>query len=256
LSDGKHNLTVYANDSASNIGIENIDFEIDTTPPVILDYGPRTDQNSTVITIYAVTDERSICRYNESNLTYEQMSAEMTGTGKMHEKTIIVTLGENTFYILCEDLLGNVMMNPAAISFNVTSIPVGGAPTIVIGGVEEDYRPGSIVTVFVSILDENGNPINPSYCRITIRHWNGSNLIYDVINDTMTLFETGLYYYNYQIPVNAESGSYGIIVKANPSGIDTHAVSGFHVINVTVCGNGVCESGEGCENCPEDCLLI
>jgi len=23
--------------------------------------------------------------------------------------------------------------------------------------------------------------------------------------------------------------------------------------NVTVCGNGVCESGEGCENCPEDC---
>jgi len=253
LSDGKHNLTVYANDSASNIGIENIDFEIDTTPPVILDYGPRTDQNSTVITIYAITDEPSICRYNESNLTYEQMSAEMTGTGETHERTIIVPLGENTFYILCEDLLGNVMMNPAVISFNVTSIPMGGAPSIVIGGVEEDYTRGSVVTIFATLTDQNGNPVDPSYCNVTITHWNGSSLVYDLQDMQMIRVHKGFYYYNFHIPMNADLGSYGILVEADPSGVDTHAVSGFHVIWSAVCGNGICEKTESCENCPQDC---
>ncbi|OYT38753.1 MAG: hypothetical protein B6U86_06060 [Candidatus Altiarchaeales archaeon ex4484_43] len=63
----------------------------------------------------------------------------------------------------------------------------------------------------------------------------------------------GFYYYNYQIPLNADLGSYGILVEADPSGIDTQAVSGFHVIEGIICGNGVCQTGETCENCPEDC---
>ncbi|RLI94710.1 MAG: hypothetical protein DRO92_02620, partial [Candidatus Altiarchaeales archaeon] len=263
ISGGTNNISVGVVDNADNSLIRIVKFIYDDTSPyydgIIVNNKPNYNTSKVILNISVPLDTYR-CKYisdREGNdlTTYDEMSHLMSKTNStVYTASIIADIGNNTYFIRCMDLAGNKDNASTVISFNVkvTEKKVG-APSITIGGVEEDYKPGSIVTVFVSILDENGNPINPSYCRITIRHWNGSNLIYDVINDTMTLFETGLYYYNYQIPVNAESGSYGIIVEANPSGIDTHAVSGFHVINVTVCGNGVCESGEGCENCPEDC---
>ena len=252
LVDGIHNVTVYANDSAGNTGKETRYFTVDTTPPVIVDAGPTANQNSSTVTIFVITDEQSVCRYNESNISYNSMSSVLTGTGTMHEKTITAVKGLNVFYISCTDTLGNTMTNPTRISFNVTEM--GRAPSITIGGVEEDYEAGSTVTVFVSIVDADGNPIDASsYCNITIRHWNGTELVCDIEDDSMIWVHKGFYYYNYQIPLNADLGSYGILVEADPSGIDTQAVSGFHVIEGIICGNGVCQTGETCENCPEDC---
>ncbi|MEA1924817.1 MAG: hypothetical protein U9M95_03005, partial [Candidatus Altiarchaeota archaeon] len=252
LTDGAHNVTVYANDSASNTGVGRRYFSIDTSPPAIVDAGPTTEQSSATVTIQAVTDEPSVCRYNESNISYNLMSSSLTGTEIMHEKTITAVNGSNTFHILCMDTLRNTMTNPTQISFNVTVIE-GGAPSINIGGVEEDYEQGSIVTIFASILDGTGYPVDPGYCNATIKHWNGTELVYDVTDAGMIWIETGNYYYNYQIPANADRASYGILVEANPSGIDTQAVSGFHVIEGIICGNGVCQTGENCENCPADC---
>jgi len=253
LTDGAHNVTVYVNDSASNNGWESRYFRVDTSPPAIVAAGPTTGQSSSEVTIHALTDEPSVCRYNESNITYNLMSSSMTGTGIMHEKMVNAVTGANTFYILCQDTLGNTMTNPTQISFNVTVTVGGGAPSINIGGVEEDYEQGSTVTVFASILDVNGYPVDPGYCNVTIRHWNGTDLVEDVANTAMNWIETGNYYFNYQTLANADCASYGITVEANPSGVDTQAVSGFHIIEGIICGNAVCQTGENCENCPADC---
>ena len=133
-------------------------------------------------------------------------------------------------------------------------IPTGNAPSISIGGVEEDYTRGSVVTAFAALTDGNGNPVNASsYCNITITHWDGSSLIYDARDDSMVYIHQGFYYYTFNISSSADYGSYAILVEADPSGIDTHAVSGFHVIWTAVCGDSSCDRGETCENCPTDC---
>ena len=94
----------------------------------------------------------------------------------------------------------------------------------------EDYKKGSLVTIFVSLINSTGKKINThSFCNVTITHWNGSELVYDIRSKEMTNFGVGLYYYNWQIPKTADSGSYGVLVEADPNEIDTQATSGFHV---------------------------
>ncbi|MEM2918663.1 MAG: hypothetical protein QXY62_04110, partial [Candidatus Altiarchaeota archaeon] len=96
---------------------------------------------------------------------------------------------------------------------------------------EESYRVGEILTVYASLTNTTGEAINASsYCNITITHWNSTDLKIDVDNVAMNFTgRKGWYFYNWQIPEDADSGSYGVLVKADPNGIETQATSGFHV---------------------------
>jgi hypothetical protein len=108
-----------------------------------------------------------------------------------------------------------------------------GAPRISID-VSEDYARGELLTIFISIVNGSGGLANAySFCNVTITHWNGQQLVYDLNSTAMTNFGTGRYYYNWQIPLDAQSGTYGILVKADPYGITTQTISGFHISEYT-----------------------
>jgi hypothetical protein len=80
------------------------------------------------------------------------------------------------------------------------------------------------------MVNSTSEPVDAnSYCNITIRHWNGTGMEYDLQGASMTNLRTGWYYYNYHIDENADLGTYGVLVEADPEDVDTHATSGFHV---------------------------
>jgi len=96
---------------------------------------------------------------------------------------------------------------------------------------EMDYTQGEILTVYASLTNKTGEFINAStYCNITITHWNGTEMKTDLDNVAMNFTgRTGWYFYSWQIPEDAAPGSYGVLVRADPNGIETQATSGFHV---------------------------
>jgi N-acetylneuraminic acid mutarotase len=117
LSEGNHNITIYANDSLGNMGSSNtVFFSIDTLPPILDILVP---QNQT----YGVTDIQLTFTINEafSNLAYS-----LDGQSK---KDIVgnVTLpalsnGAHRLTLYAADDLGN--LSEKTISFNVSPFPI------------------------------------------------------------------------------------------------------------------------------------
>ncbi len=112
-------------------------------------------------------------------------------------------------------------------------------PSITIGGVDTFYTAGDLVTVYASLL-LYGTPVNASsYCNLTITHWNGTDMVTDLNDASMVYNGTGVYYYNYNIPVSPTSVTYGVLVEADPGGAKTQAAAGFPVtdFNITATAN-------------------
>ncbi|RLI91170.1 MAG: hypothetical protein DRO89_04515 [Candidatus Altiarchaeales archaeon] len=248
-------------DRAQNSEFRYILFIYDETSPVedgIVVNNHNVYDSKNVTLDINVPDDTEECRYisddeGDNETHYDEMSHQMVRfNATRFLASVTGKTGLNTYHIKCRDTAGNKDPISTEIRFNIT-LREGGAPSIVIGGVEEDYTRGSVVTIFATLTDQNGNPVDPSYCNVTITHWNGSILVYDLQDTQMIRVHTGFYYYNYHIPLNADLGSYGIHVEADPSGVNTHAVSGFHVVWSAICGNSICEASESCENCPADC---
>jgi N-acetylneuraminic acid mutarotase len=117
LSEGNHNITIYANDSLGNMGSSNtVFFSVDTTPPILEILVP---QNQT----YGVTDIQLTFTINEafSNLAYS-----LDGQSK---KDIVgnVTLpalsnGAHHLTLYAADDLGNLAEK--TVSFNVSPFPI------------------------------------------------------------------------------------------------------------------------------------
>ncbi|OYT42507.1 MAG: hypothetical protein B6U86_00160, partial [Candidatus Altiarchaeales archaeon ex4484_43] len=261
ILEGGNNITVRIEDKARNSEFRYILFIYDETSPVedgIVVNNHNVYDSKNVTLDINVPDDTGECRYisddeggNETH--YDEMSHQMVRfNATRFLASVTGKTGLNTYHIKCRDIAGNKDPISTEIRFNIT-LREGGAPSIVIGGVEEDYTRGSVVTIFATLTDQNGNPVDPSYCNVTITHWNGSILVYDLQDTQMIKEHKGFYYYNFHIPVDADLGSYGILVEADPSGVNTHAVSGFHVVWSAICGNSICEATETCENCPADC---
>ncbi len=115
---------------------------------------------------------------------------------------------------------------------NIESI-LSTLPSITIGGVDTFYEAGDEVTMYASLL-RSGNPVNASYCNLTITHWNGTDIVTDLEDASMINNGTGWYYYNYNIPLSPTSVTYGVLVEADPGGVGTQAAAGFHVTDFNI----------------------
>ena len=115
LSDGLHNITIYANDTSGNMGHSDFTFwTVDTTPPVIsgitdVSGGGTGITDDTTPTISLTTDEDATCYISTDNSTWVEMGT--TGT-KSHEGNVpdaqALTLGRNkNVYIKCDDAIPN-----------------------------------------------------------------------------------------------------------------------------------------------------
>jgi hypothetical protein len=227
---GRNNLTLDARDIAGNslLTVESI-FTYDNVSPALSNPLPTTTQDYRTLEVSVQTDENSTCRYAFNNVSWSQMGYYLTETSaNVHRgKTSLETNGDYQVYFRCRDLAGNEGYGNTP-SFSVYERE---APSLTIGGIEEDYRPGEIITVYASLTNFTGIPINAStFCNLTITHWNGSELVTDLNNTALNFTgQLGWYYYLWVIPGSADKGSYGVLVKADPNGAETQATSGFHV---------------------------
>ncbi|MEM4347918.1 MAG: hypothetical protein QW802_04965 [Candidatus Altiarchaeota archaeon] len=108
---------------------------------------------------------------------------------------------------------------------------------ISIAGLDTIYGEGNTITAY-ALITFHGEPIEPdTYINLTVIHWNGSSIIYDLNSIAMNKISTGWYYYSWTIPSNAFHGSYAVLIEADPLGKKTQATSGFKVgfdLNVTI----------------------
>jgi len=120
LAEGVHNYYVKCSDSESNINEDDylISFTIDTEPPIILSATPTGTVYEENQTLHITTDEQAICRYNSTSNTTQANFTNSNSTN--HTVNIAATQGENTYYILCNDTVGNSMTQAYQVNFTYT----------------------------------------------------------------------------------------------------------------------------------------
>jgi hypothetical protein len=233
ITEGSNDITIDAKDLAGNsMSTKMTTFTYDVTSPVLSNPKPDSAQTAKHFNVSITTNENSSCRYAYDNVSWDDMAYLLTeiSANEHQDKGTVDKNGDYTIYFRCRDLAGNEGYGNTP-SFNVDEEEAAAAPSITIGGIEEDYRAGEIVTIYASLTNKTGEPINAStYCNVTIRHWNGTDLEIDLNNVAMNFTgQLGWYYYNWQVPSDAQSGSYGVLVMGDPNGIETQSTSGFHV---------------------------
>jgi PGF-pre-PGF domain-containing protein len=98
----------------------------DTAPPTITAKSVSYSGTTTVtVTLDVTTDEAATCKFSDQNLNYSSMNYTMSGaTTTSHTYNLAYTTDTSgTYYILCQDIYGNLMTSPdtTAFSADVTS---------------------------------------------------------------------------------------------------------------------------------------
>ncbi len=110
-SDGTHEFYTACRDSFDHTSSTiHQTYNIDSDAPGIISVSPEGgDYNHTISIINVTTDEDSTCRWDSSNVDYNSMSNDCSGTGVSHECTVNFNSDDNNnFYVACRDSMNNV----------------------------------------------------------------------------------------------------------------------------------------------------
>ncbi|MCX6710112.1 MAG: hypothetical protein NTV63_04150 [Candidatus Woesearchaeota archaeon] len=126
LSEGSMEFFVKCADSYNNTMPQSysVPITIDTTPPIITDFSPRSAVVSSYATLTVITSEESECRQSRENGTYLLMSPMHTDNRITHSYQMEgLSEGNYNYYISCTDLYGNRMAENYTIRFEVSLPP-------------------------------------------------------------------------------------------------------------------------------------
>jgi hypothetical protein len=126
--------------------------------------------NTTSATLSLTTDENATCKYGTSaNTAYSSIANTFTTTGATTHSASLTGLSSNTgytYYVRCQDTVGNANSDDYLISFSLAAVPGGGShpkwnepPQVPIGGFNVSINNGieSTTNPFV-ILSLRGGP--------------------------------------------------------------------------------------------------
>ncbi|MBU0472263.1 MAG: hypothetical protein KKF65_06545, partial [Nanoarchaeota archaeon] len=128
LSEGSYNLMVNCSNNGEST-TKQLLFEIDRTPPEIIDSGPDNSYSNaitgTTATLEIETSETSQCKYGTSDNSYDLLSSSFINTNSMNHYAEITSLaqGEHIYYVRCKDSLGNKMSSSETINFYTNKKP-------------------------------------------------------------------------------------------------------------------------------------
>ena len=115
LSDKKYvwNCLAYNNESGYDWGDANYTLTVDTIAPTITDISNGGTTTSSSANLTAETNENAICKYDSDDVAYNSMEDIFSHTNNLeHWTSVSLDLGENTFYVRCKDVYGN--MDPSS----------------------------------------------------------------------------------------------------------------------------------------------
>jgi len=104
----------------------------DTTPPTVTFTAPNGTVTSTTQVLNVTTNENAVCRFDVADKQYASMTYTMQGTATTHNYTMS-GLSDNTdytYYIRCNDTLGNLMTTSAIITFTINTGADTTAPSL------------------------------------------------------------------------------------------------------------------------------
>ncbi|MFH1649061.1 MAG: fibronectin type III domain-containing protein, partial [Candidatus Woesearchaeota archaeon] len=121
---GLHILTIACSSEYDKVSITR-EFTIDTAPPLITSSGSNGNFNSDRVQLTVTTDEIAMCKYGNTDTSYQSMPVLFEETGDLAHTSMVrqLTQGTHTKYVRCKDTLGNVMQSSANISFSVNLPP-------------------------------------------------------------------------------------------------------------------------------------
>ena len=105
----------------------------------------------------------------------------------------------------------------------------------------QKYFRGNRATFYVTFLSADGgdNPtiINP---KITIKHWDGVQIDTDVSSqDLIQIGSSNQYYFEWNIPSNADIADYLVTYNANVDGYDLEGDDTFQVVEMLDYAGGI-----------------
>jgi hypothetical protein len=121
--DGKHNVTVWVNDSINNINSSFVTFTIDTTPPNLSIISPNGSLSSkTIIVNISSNESRTELNYCYFNITTSVGATEVPNTAinisQLNATTLVTSETDYIFNVACNDSLDNV--NSSSTNFSVS----------------------------------------------------------------------------------------------------------------------------------------
>jgi PGF-pre-PGF domain-containing protein len=126
LPDGDHNVTVFANDSAGNMGSAMVNFSVDTTPPfapkITMPSNGATLNISTIWVNGTISDDTiNVTVYVNGSITNE--SVEVSGTSYNIPNVPLGTDGVYEINVSAMDAVGNINSTNATAIVTVDAIP-------------------------------------------------------------------------------------------------------------------------------------
>ncbi len=108
-SKGAFSYTIYATDLGNQTQTYTSSFLVqDTVPPEIMETSPSGLLNYNLIELKAITNENSTCKYDSTDVSYDSMYFDLSGSGLIHTKLRNFGDGTTTLYIKCKDLENNI----------------------------------------------------------------------------------------------------------------------------------------------------
>jgi len=152
LSDGVHQLDVYATDSSGNIGSDSVSFTVDvtdSTPPTSSDNWTASglvDKSETIVELTASDDDSGV-----ANITYWLNGQRSDVTGSSVDVSI-TTEGNNSLVYRATDNAGNVESN------NTEYVALDTPPNYknLVDNITQKIKPGVDVNISASVSDRIG----------------------------------------------------------------------------------------------------
>ncbi|MBN2111561.1 S8 family serine peptidase [Candidatus Woesearchaeota archaeon] len=123
LKNSAHNITLNCTDNYSNTKSIWINFTVnDVTAPVVTDSDPSGTISDNTPTLKIYTNEPAICRFDDSDDSYDDLTDEFDITNSTYSRHTLDTLanGDYDYYAKCKDRQGNKMTTSKHIEFTVS----------------------------------------------------------------------------------------------------------------------------------------
>ncbi|MBN1175573.1 hypothetical protein JXA48_02935 [Candidatus Woesearchaeota archaeon] len=91
-----------------------------TNPPNIIQAKPRGDLDVSAVLLEVTTDQNTICKYDSSRTTFNDMQYTFNGDQKEHTASLYLDEGEQKFNVVCKNT-NNVLSLPKKIIFSINS---------------------------------------------------------------------------------------------------------------------------------------
>ncbi len=227
VADGSYTAKFWCNDTSGyESNPTSISFSVDTVAPLITSPSHAStislSSSTTSYTLSLETSENATCRYNSSDLGWENMVPLDIGGSQNHNQTFTGLSSGNTYtyYFLCEDSAGNRMssshklyISVASLTSNPSSGDTSGGGGGGGGGIA--ISPSSLNDV-LSISGKSDILVNPGEKKT--QTWNVKNTKWNFLNDC-TLKGSGDYedWISYSGSKNLASGEqYTFVFNVKP----------------------------------------